>query len=33
MTEIVLYNLAFWIAYYQVCKLPEKLIQAAIDAV
>jgi len=32
MTEIVIYNLLFWAVYYQVCKLPERMVQAAIDA-
>ena len=32
MTEIVIYNILFWVPYIWLSRLPEMLVQAAIDA-
>jgi len=32
MTELIIYNILFWVPYILVCRLPEMLMQAAIDA-
>lgn len=31
MTELIIYNILFWVPYVWVCSLPAKLMQAAID--
>ena len=31
MTEIIIYNILFWVPYVWVCSLPAKLMQLAID--
>ena len=31
MTELIIYNILFWVPYIWVCSLPAKLIQQAID--
>ena len=32
MIELIIYNILFWVPYIWLCSLPEKLMQAAIDA-
>lgn len=29
--ELLVYNLLFWIPYYWLCSIPEKLMQKAIE--
>jgi hypothetical protein len=31
MTEIIIYNILFWVPYIWLCNLPEKLFQIMID--
>lgn len=31
MTELIVYNILFWVPYVWVCSLPQKLMQMAID--
>lgn len=33
MIEIILYNIVFWTLYYQLCKIPERMVQYVIDEV
>tara|TARA_R100001460_G_scaffold50972_1_gene89526 strand:+ start:450 stop:551 length:102 start_codon:yes stop_codon:yes gene_type:complete len=32
MIDIIMWNIIFWLPYVWVCRLPEKIIQQAIDA-
>ena len=31
MMEILIYNILFWAAWYQICLLPERFMQYLID--